>query len=104
MNNILNFLIGTIVNSAYPGFFEEVLYRGFLISGLKGLGLSNNKCNIVQAIIFGISHVMSWGIPSWIFLLSTASQAMVGYLLGKIYFKTESLMPCILFHGLLDSM
>lgn len=102
INFILKFILKAILNSAYPGIFEEVLYRGFFISGLKGFGFSDDTCNIVQAIIFGISHVMSWGTTSWIFLLSTAAQAMLGYVLGKIYFKTKSLVPCILFHGLLD--
>lgn len=100
------FIVNTIVNSAYPGFYEEVLYRGFLISGLKGLGLTDEKCNVIQAIIFGISHamnpIMSSGTFTWVFLLATAVQAMVGYMFGKLYFKTKSLSPCILLHGLFD--
>lgn len=100
---LFKIIINTIFTSAYPGFFEEVLYRGFLVSGLKGLGLADEKCNIIQAIIFGISHVMSFGIASWMFLLSTSTQAMLGYVLGKIYFKTKSLVPCILLHGLLNA-
>jgi membrane protease YdiL (CAAX protease family) len=101
---ILQFIISTIAKSIYPGIFEEVLYRGFFISALKGFGLSNQKCNIIQAVLFGIGHVMSWGTASWVFLLSTAGQAMMGYVLGKVYFKTKSLLPCILLHGLLDAM
>lgn len=92
------------MNAGYPGFYEEVLYRGLLISALKGLGLDDDKTNILQAILFGIHHIMSWGIASWFFLLSIAAQALLGYVLGKIYFKTKSLMPCILLHGLLDSV
>lgn len=102
MKFVLIFINRAVYESFYPGIFEEVLCRGLLISGLKGFGLSDNKCNIIQAIIFGMTHIMSLGTPSWIFLLSTASQAMFGYIQGKIYFKTKSLVPCIILHGLMD--
>lgn len=101
---ILYFIKRTIQESLYPGFFEEVLNRGLLISGLKGFGFSDNKCNIIQAVIFGISHIGSFGTVSWIFLLFTASQTMAGYITGKVYFKTKSLVPCIILHGLMDAV
>lgn len=101
---IIRFIASFVVNFISAAFFEEVLFRGFLISGLKGLGLSDNTCNAVQAILFGISHAMSWGAPSLVFLLSLAAQAMMGYVFGKLYYKTKSLLPCILFHALLDSI
>lgn len=101
---IISLSINTVINSAFPGFYEEVLYRGFLISGLKGLGLNEDMSNIIHAIIFGITHFMSFGTISWISLLSTAAQAMLGYLIGKVYFKTKSLTPCILLHGLIDAL
>lgn len=97
-----SFIIGTFGYSIHPGIYEEILYRGFLICGLKGIGLSDEKCNVIQAIIFGASHVMSFGTASWMFLLATAAQAMIGYVLGKLYFKTKSLSPCILLHGLFN--
>jgi hypothetical protein len=102
LNSLPIFLLNALFNAAYPGIFEEVLYRGFLISGLKGIGLSDEKCNVIQSIIFGIAHVMSWGAAPKAFILYTAAQAMAGYLLGKVYFKTKSLTPCILLHGLMN--
>lgn len=102
LNSLPIFLLNALFNAAYPGIFEEVLYRGFLISGLKGIGLSDEKCNVIQSIIFGIAHVMSWGAAPKAFILYTTAQAMAGYLLGKVYFKTKSLTPCILLHGLMN--
>ena len=98
--SILNFIYQCI----YPGIFEETLYRGFLISGLKGLKLNESKCNVIQALIFGASHVNSWGSGSFIFLLHTAFQSLIGYLFGKLYFKTKSLTPCIILHGLFNTI
>ncbi|AKA70405.1 CPBP family intramembrane glutamic endopeptidase [Clostridium scatologenes] len=98
---IIDFALKAVINSVYPAFYEELLFRGLLISGLKGFELSNNTCNIMQAIIFGTTHIMSWGEPSCLeHLLALSIQIMIGYLLGKLYFKTNSLLPCILFHGL----
>jgi membrane protease YdiL (CAAX protease family) len=91
-----------IRKSLHPGVFEEVLYRGLLISGLKGFGLKDEQTNIIQAIIFGITHVISFGNVPSIFILHTASQIILGYVIGKVYFKTKSLTPCILLHGLID--
>lgn len=101
---VVKFVLSTLYYCLYPGLLEEVLYRGFLISGLKGLGIDDWKCNIVQAIIFGIIHVFAGGNYAWTVLLSTASQILMGYVLGKIYFKTKSLTPCILLHGLINAI
>ena len=86
---VVKFVLSTLYHCLYPGLLEEVLYRGFLISGLKGLGIDDWKCNIVQAVIFGIIHVFSGGNYAWKVLLSTASQTLSGYVLGKIYLKTK---------------
>ncbi|GLC30217.1 CPBP family intramembrane glutamic endopeptidase [Clostridium omnivorum] len=102
---IIDFALKATINSLYPALFEEVAFRGFLISGLKGFNLNNNACNIIQSLIFGSAHIASWGMPtSLIQLLVLAIQVMIGYLLGKIYFKTDSLLPCILFHGLYNTI
>ena len=100
----LDFLITFFKKSLYPGIYEEVLFRGLLISGLKGCGFSDDKCNVIQAVVFGLTHTGSWGDYSWISLFSTALQAMDGYVFGKIYFKTKSLTPGILLHGLFDTI
>lgn len=44
---IADFIIKMIRKSLYPGVFEEVLYRGLLISGLKGFGLKDEHTNII---------------------------------------------------------
>lgn len=101
-NNIKNFIFHLIYQCFYPGIFEETLYRGFLVSGLRGLGINENKSNVIQAVIFGASHLNSWGTGFSVFLLHTAFQAIIGYMFGKLYFKTKSLTPCIILHGLFN--
>lgn len=101
---VVKFVLYTLYKCLYPGLLEEVLYRGFLISGLKGLGITDWKCNIVQAIVFGIIHFLASGNYAWRVLLSTAAQTLMGYVLGTLYFKTKSLTPCILLHGLINAI
>lgn len=90
--------------AVYPGFFEEFLYRGLLISKLKNYKLTEESINIIQAILFGLLHcnLYTQDVSLGFAILATAAQMLLGYILGKIYFKTKSLMPCIIFHVILD--
>lgn len=40
----------------YPAFYEELLFRGVLISGLLYFKIDHWEINIVQALILGITH------------------------------------------------
>lgn len=97
------FYLGTIYHIYYPAFSEEMLYRGFLISGLKSFGLSDLKCNIIQSVFFGVMHIFGFGVFTINMLLTTCMQMVIGYVLGKLYFKTKSLVPSIILHALWDS-
>ena len=78
--------------------FEEVLFRGFLISLLKSFKLNNTKINIIQSIIFGLIHIYQtsfWGLSYHI---------LMGYVLGKLYLKSKSLTPSIILHLLINQV
>lgn len=86
------------------------MFRGFLISGLLSFNMEKWKANIIQSVIFGLGHcfVVSKGlgfhISALAAILHTSQQMMIGYVLGKIYLKTNSLLPGIILHGLLDGV
>lgn len=86
----------------YPAFNEEVIFRGLLITGLKGYRLEYWKINILQSIIFGLLHFGVYKGLGFIAIILMGSQIITGYILGIIYYKTKSLTPCILFHALID--
>jgi membrane protease YdiL (CAAX protease family) len=86
----------------YPAFNEEVIFRGLLITGLKGYGLEYWKINILQSILFGLLHFSVYKGLGIIAIIFISSQIITGYIIGIIYYKTKSLTPCILFHALLD--
>lgn len=81
------------------GIFEELVNRGLFISGLMGYGFTEEKANIIQSLVFGVLHCFAYlsnGII--IAILLTVLQTLLGYLFGKIYLTTKSLMPGILIH------
>lgn len=100
--NDLAYLYYSIRVFIYPAFNEEVIFRGLLITGLKGYGLEYWKINIIQSIFFGIIHFGVYKGFGLIAVVLMSSQIIRGFILGIIYYKTKSLTPCILFHALFD--
>lgn len=88
----------------YPSIVEEVIFRGFLLSGLLAIGIREPKANIIQALVFGLIHALPPNELTIISLLSTSMQMYIGYLIGKVYLSTKSLTPCIILHGLIDTI
>ena len=78
------------------------IYICALSKGLKRFLSDEHIINIIQAIVFGLSHFVSyteygiWGI----FL--TSSQILWGYLFGIVYMKSKSLIPSIIVHAFAD--
>lgn len=91
--NIINALIFNV-------FIEELVYRGYLISGLKALKLNEFIINAIQAIIFGLIHI--YQVPNTHIFMGVSWHILMGYILGKLYFKSKSLTPGILLHLLIN--
>lgn len=72
---------------------EGLLFRGlFLDSFLKIY--SPLKAIIYSSILFSIIHINP---------MQTLSAFLSGLIIGWLYYKTESLLPCILFHSIINS-
>ena len=81
------------------GFGEELLYRGFLMDRLKRLkGVGNSIWGpiFIQALIFGVSH----GYQS---LSGVIITGVVGFGLGWLRMRTNSLLPLVLAHMAVDT-
>ena len=73
---------------------EELLFRGAITKALLQK-FSPGKAIFISALIFGIFHINPVQIlPAF----------LIGLLLGWIYYKTASLIPCILMHILNNSL
>ena len=97
---ILYFVI-TMLN---VGFLEEIIFRGFLFKMMQKTSLKS--AIIVSSITFGIGHIINLlngadVIPT---LLQICYATSIGFLFVIIFYKSSSLMPCIITHSLVNSL
>lgn len=83
-----------LIFAILPGICEELCYRGFILSGFSrgrrlwlAIGLS--------AVTFGLMHM----IPQQVF-----NATLLGIVLGLIAIRSGSILPCILFHILWNTL
>ena len=88
------------------GFLEELIFRGFLFTSLKKEGIKT--AIIISSITFGMGHIINLitgNSNNLIFTLIQIEYAtMVGFLFTIIFYKTKNLIPCIVAHGLVNSL
>ena len=101
--NLLIQILSGLIIIIYPAFFEEIAYRGFFMSALLSYNIDIKKINMIQAIVFGLTHFsLYYADYGFMGIFLTGGQALLGYILGEIYIRTKSLTPCIIFHVFLD--
>lgn len=86
------------------GFIEEIIFRGFLF---KMMEKDNPRLAIwVSAITFGIGHIINLLNGSEVIetLVQICYAIAAGYLFVIIFYKSKSLVPCIITHALLNSL
>lgn len=108
MRGMLSTPSGYFVVCMLAPLMEEVVFRGAMISALTGWfkkRISSTKLHFnctcaewaaiaVSAIIFGVAHFNPAQIPHAL---------LVGILLGWLYVKTGSIVPCFLLHWINNS-
>lgn len=104
INNSSSEIIFHILTMLNIGFLEEIIFRGFLF---KMMEKNNVKTAIiVSSVTFGIGHIVN--LLNGADLLPTLLQACyaiaIGYMLVMVFYKSKSLIPCIIFHGVFNSL
>lgn len=88
------------------GFLEEMIFRGLLFHAMAKDGVKS--AIIVSSVTFGVGHIVNLINGSGAELLPNLLQVMyamaVGFAFVMIYCKTKSLMPCIVTHGVFNSL
>lgn len=93
-----------IISMLCVGFIEEIIFRGFLF---KAMSRDNIKLAVFgSSITFGMGHIVNLLngrdlIPT---LLQICYAAAIGFLFTIIFYKGKSLWPCIIAHGLINSL
>ena len=92
-----------LVTMGLIGFIEEVLFRGFLFRTLLKrdgplLAIS------VSSVTFGLGHIVNLlsGQASLDTFIQIAFAVAWGFIFTMVYYKSSSLIPCILVHSLVD--
>lgn len=86
------------------GFIEELIFRGFLF---RMMAKSNiNSAIIVSAVTFGMGHIINLlnGAELIPTLMQICYATAIGYLFVIIFYKSKSLVPCIVTHCLVNSL
>ena len=88
------------------GFLEEVIFRGFLFEAMRK---GNVKAAIiVSSVTFGIGHIINLINGSGAELLPNLLQVIyataAGFMFVMMYYKSKSLIGCIVTHGAFNAL
>lgn len=104
INNTTKGIIFNTINMINVGFIEEIIFRGFLFKMME----KNNSQSaiIVSAITFGIGHIVNLlnGAEIIPTIIQICYAISLGYLFVIIFYKSKSLIPCIITHATINSL
>lgn len=86
------------------GYIEEIIFRGFLFMAMLPKD-GFRKSIFVVAISFGIGHIINLfaGQRNLETIFQIFFAISWGFILVSIFYKSKSLLPCIIMHGLVDA-
>lgn len=88
------------------GFLEEVIFRGLLFEAMRGDSVK--AAVIVSSVTFGIGHIINLINGSGAELLPNLLQVIyataAGFMFVMMYYKSKSLLICIVAHGLFNAL
>ena len=93
-----------VVSMIGVGILEEIIFRGFLF---KALCRENAKSAIlISSITFGVGHIVNLlnGAELLPTLLQVCYAAAVGFLFTVLFYRSGTLLPCILTHSVVNSL
>ncbi len=106
LNQPLTETVLYILSMFCVGFLEEMIFRGFLFQAMAENGV--RSAIVVSSITFGIGHIVNLINGSGAALLPNLLQVMyavaIGFAFVMIYYKTKSLIPCILVHSVFNGL
>lgn len=93
-----------VVSMCFVGFLEEVIFRGLLFTAMRRSNLKTAV--IVSSLTFGVGHAVNllMGAPVLDTLLQLVYASAVGFCYTAVFHVGGSIIPCILSHGLVNSL
>ena len=104
INHSASEIIFHILTMINIGFIEELIFRGFLFRMMAKNGVKS--AIIVSALTFGVGHIVNLlnGAELVPTLMQICYAAAIGYLFVIIFYKSKSLIPCIVTHCMVNSL
>ena len=104
INNSTAEIIFYILTMINVGFIEEIIFRGFLFKMMAKDSIKS--AIIVSSVTFGIGHIINLlnGADLIPTLMQICYAISIGYLFVIIFYKSKSLIPCIITHSLINSL
>jgi len=95
-----------VIKMLCVGFMEELIFRGFLF---KAMSRDSIKWAVViSSVTFGLGHILNLvngsGMGLTENLVQIVSAVLIGFLYVIIFYRGGSLWPCVLSHGIFNSM
>jgi membrane protease YdiL (CAAX protease family) len=88
------------------GFLEELIFRGLLFQAMAKDGVKS--AIVVSSVTFGIGHIVNLFNGSGTELLPNLLQVMyaiaVGFAFVMVFYRTKSLVPCIITHSIFNGL
>lgn len=99
-------LLCFVIKMLCVGFLEEIIFRGFLF---RAMSQNNVKSAIiVSSVTFGIGHIINLlngsGMSPADNVFQIVLAVFIGFLYVIIFYRGGSLIPCILSHGIFNSL
>ena len=104
INNTRSEIVFHILTMINIGFLEETIFRGFLFKMMEKDNIKSAV--IVSSITFGMGHIINLlnGADLLPTLMQVCYAIAIGYMLVIIFYKSKSLIPCIIFHIVFNSL
>ncbi|MBR2496348.1 MAG: CPBP family intramembrane metalloprotease [Clostridia bacterium] len=92
-----------VISMLCVGLLEEIIFRGFLFKYLCKDNLT--VAIIVSSITFGIGHIVNLlsGADVLLTFLQIIYATCAGFLFTVIFYKSGSMLPCIITHSLINA-
>lgn len=106
MNYSLAGTVCRVASMLCVGFLEELIFRGFLFKAMEKTNVRN--AIIVSSLTFGIGHLVNLVNGSGMAFVENLCQVVfaiaVGFLFVTLFYRGESLIPCIVTHSAINSL
>ena len=93
-----------VVSMLCVGFLEEIIFRGFLFRAMCKTNVK--RAVIISSVTFGIGHIVNLlnGADVFPTLMQIVYAVAIGFAFTIFFLRSGSLIPCIVAHGLINSL